>query len=159
MREIILKSHLIRWLFSIIGIPMGEKQLLRELKFIIGEQYDNYEFNLEDKGSKTINKLTYEMYLYQKDNFKELFDLPISRGILLLFNADVLASVYYRFKGNHFEYLLKAINSYLPRSQKMIIDPFVKYRATTILSNDIKLVLLVKEDGNTGLCLKENKYY
>lgn len=45
------KSHLIRWLFSIIGLkPKVTKQLLKELKFTIGEQYENYEFDLKNFG-------------------------------------------------------------------------------------------------------------
>ncbi|CAA0239742.1 hypothetical protein [Tenacibaculum maritimum] len=148
-------SHLIRWLFLITGIFRSEKKILKLLKFTIGEQYENYEFVLKSKGDKTVNEICYEIYLYEKDDFKTLFDLPITRGILLLFNADILSAVYYRFKGNHFEYLLKQINKRLPSNTKMVIDPFVAYRATYHLDSNIVLELLVKKDGNTGIALKK----
>lgn len=99
--------------FSIIGLkPKGTKQLLKELKFTIGEQYENYEFDLKDFGSKAINGLTYEIYLYDKGNFQTLLGLPV-KSILLYFNADILSCVEYRFKGNQFDYLLYRISNYL----------------------------------------------
>ncbi|MDB0603066.1 hypothetical protein PL373_18430 [Tenacibaculum maritimum] len=152
-----IKSHLKRWLFLVTGIFRSEKRLLKQLRFTIGEQYENYEFVLNSKGEKTINGICYEIYLYEKGDFKTLFDLPISRGIVLLFNADILSAVYYRFQGNHFEYLLNEINSYLPKNRRMVIDPFVAYRATCNLDSNTVLELLVKKDGNTGIALKNNR--
>ncbi len=148
-------SHLIRWLFLVIGVFRSKKKLLKLFRFSIGEQYEDYEFVLKSLGEKTINEICYEIYLYEKDDFKTLFNLPISRGILLLFNADILSAVYYRFQGNHFEYLLKQINKKLPSNNKMIIDLFVAYRATCHLDSNIVLELLVKKDGNTGIALKK----
>lgn len=153
--KLFLKSHLKRWLFLVTGIFRSEKKLLKLLRFTIGEQYENYEFVLKSKGEKTVNEICYEIYLYEKDDFKMLFDLPISRGILLLFNADILSAVYYRFEGNHFEYLLSQINKRLPSNNKMIIDPFVAYRATCNLDSNTVLELLVKKDGNTGISIKK----
>lgn len=153
------KSHLIRWLFSIIGIPRGKNQLLNSLKFIIGEQYDKYEFCLEEKGEKTIKDITYDLYLYAERDFSELFGLSISRGILLLFNADVLEAVYFRFNGNHFEYLLKEINSYLPINEKIQIDPFINNKATVYLSENMILEILLKSDGNTGFSIRSKSYH
>ena len=130
-------------------------ELNKTLKFEIGEQYENYEFDLKSKGEKTVNGICYDIYLYGKDDFKTLFDLPISRGILLLFNADILSAVYYRFKGNHFKYLLKQLNKGLPHNNKMEIDPFRVYRATCNLDSNTVLELLVKKDGNTGIAMKK----
>lgn len=130
-------------------------ELYKTLKFEIGEQYENYEFDLKSKGDKTVNDICYEIYLYEKRDFKMLFNLPISRGILLLFNADILSAVYYRFEGNHFEYLLKQLNKRLPHNNKMEIDPFRVYRATCNLDSNIVLELLVKKDGNTGIAMKK----
>lgn len=151
------KSHLKRWLFLVTGIFGSKKKLLKLLYFTIGEQYENYEFVLKSLGDKTVNKICYEIYLYEKGDFKTLFDLTISRGILLLFNADILSAVYYRFQGNHFEYLLNVINSYLPKNKRMAIDPFRTYRATCNLDANTVLELLVKKDGNTGIALKNNR--
>lgn len=155
MLKEIFNSHLKRWLFLVTGIFRSEKNLLKTLRFTIGEQYENHEFVLSSKGEKTVNKICYEIYLYEKDDFKTLFDLPISRGIVLLFNADILSAVYYRFQGNHFEYLLKQINKRLSSKNKMVIDPFVAYRATCHLNSNTVLELLVKKDGNTGIAMKK----
>ena len=152
-------SHLKRWLFLVTGIFKSEKNLLKQLRFTIGEQYENYEFDLKSKGEKTVNGICYEIYLYEKGDFKTLFGLPISRGIVLLFNADILSAVYYRFKGNHFKYLLKQLNKQLPSKNKMVIDPFVAYRATCNLDTNTILELLVKKDGNTGISIKTPKYH
>lgn len=152
-------SHLKRWLFLVIGIFINKVKLIKLLRFTIGEQYESYEFVLKSKGEKTVNDISFEMYLYEKDDFKMLFDLPISRGILLLFNADILSAVYYRFEGNHFEYLLKQINKKLPSKNKMVIDPFRAYRATCHLDSNTVLELLVKEDGNTGISIRNPKYH
>ncbi|MFL0120268.1 hypothetical protein [Tenacibaculum maritimum] len=151
------RSHLIRWLFFITSIFRSERKLIKTLRFTIGEQYENYEFVLKSKGEKIIDGICYEIYLYEKGDFKTLLNLPISRGILLLFNADILSAVYYRFQGNHFEYLLNQINKKLPSNNKMIIDPFVAYRATCHLDSNTVLELLVKKDGNTGMALKNNR--
>ena len=155
MLKEIFKSHLKRWLFLVTGIFKSEKNLLKQLRFTIGEQYENYEFDLKSKGEKTVNGICYEIYLYEKGDFKTLFGLPISRGIVLLFNADILSAVYYRFKGNHFKYLLKQLNKQLPSKNKMVIDPFVAYRATCNLDTNTILELLVKKDGNTGISIKK----
>ncbi len=148
-------SHLIRWLFLVKSIFRSEKNLFKLLRFTIGEQYESYEFVLKPKGEKKINGICYEIYLYEKGDFNILFNLSISRGILLLFNADILSAVYYRFKGNHFEYLLKQLNKGLPHNNKMEIDPFRVYRAICNLDSNIVLELLVKKDGNTGIALKK----
>ncbi|WP_159244375.1 hypothetical protein [Tenacibaculum maritimum] len=66
-----------------------------------------------------------------------------------------MSAVYYRFQGNHFEYLLNQINKKLPSNNKMVIDPFRAYRATCNLDSNTFLELLVKKDGNTGIALKK----
>jgi len=93
-----------------------KKQILQELRFTISQQYENYEFDLDCKGEKTINNITYEVYHYINDDFDKLFGIPISKGIFLLFNADILSAVYFSFAGNHYDYLLNKINSYLPQN-------------------------------------------
>ena len=113
-----------RWLFSIIGFTPGKEQLLKQLRFTIGEQYENYEFHLKDEGIKRIGDLEYEAYVYTKDDFKKLFGLEISRDVLLLFNADILSAVYYRFEGDKFDYLVEVVNRFLPTNNRMLIDPF-----------------------------------
>lgn len=149
------KSHLIRWLFSIIGLkPKGTKQLLKELKFTIGEQYENYEFDLKDFGSKTINGLTYEIYLYNKGAFQTLFGLPI-QSILLYFNADILSCVEYEFEGNQFDYLLNRISSYLG----IVITQKASKKAVFKLNKEVVLEIRVENEKITILSIQSINYF
>lgn len=135
------------------------KDLLKILKFKIGEQYDEQEFNLQSKGEVKQNSVIYDMYQYEKDDLTQIFNIPITRGVFLLYNADVLCAVYYRFSGNQFEVLFNSINSCLPADNKMMIDPFISQQKATCKIDEITfLELLVKKDGNTGLCLKNKTY-
>lgn len=146
------KNHLIRWLFSIIGIkPKGIEQLLKELKFSIGEQYENFEFDLKDFGSKSINGLTYEIYLFNKGTVTTLFGLPIDKGILLYFNADILSCVEYRFKGNKLDDLLDRISRYLDIGIIKKNDPYKDFIFT--LKDDLLLDLKVSNNTTTHLFL------
>lgn len=148
-----LGSNLIRHIFPKLYTANKLKELRNKLRFTIGDQYEAYEFNLKSQGTKTINSINFEIYLYDKTDFESLFDIPISRGILLLFNADILSCIYYRFNGNHFNNLLNQLNSYLPIHNKMKIDPFKPQRATCKLESHIILELLVKTNGDTGLSM------
>lgn len=149
------KSHLIRWLFSVIGLkPKGTKQLLNELKFTIGEQYENYEFDLKDFGSKTINGLAYEIYLYDKDNFQTLFGLPI-KSILLYFNADILSCVEYEFEGNQFDYLLDRISNYLD----IDISQKASKKAVFKLNKEVVLEIRVENKEITILSIQSINYF
>lgn len=150
-------SHLKRWLFSILSFTPGEELLLQQFRFTIGEHYEDYEFDLEVKDSVVVNDIMHDSYKYIKDDFSTLFGLEISRGIILLFNFDILTAVYYRFHGDRFDYLIETISRFLPRGQQFTIDPFVPFkRATLDLGNDICIDLQVRKDGNTGLSLKSN---
>lgn len=149
------KSHLIRWLFSIIGLkPKGTKQLLKELKFTIGEQYENYEFDLKDFGSETIYGLTYEVYLYNRGTFQTLFKLPI-KSILLYFNGDILSYVEYRFEGNQFDYLLNRISSYLG----IVITQKASKKAVFKLNKEVVLEIRVENEKITILSIQSINYF
>jgi len=75
--------------------------------FGLGEQYDNWEFDLLATGEILENGINYEVYEFVGE-IPTLLDIKPDK-IELLFNADVLEKVVYYFNGNvieHFEQLL-----------------------------------------------------
>lgn len=160
-----LTKPLKRWLFLLLSknkIPTNTiEDLQKTLKFEIGEQYEKYEFHLKFiKHIKSgIKKITYEMYLYEKEDFIELWGLPISRGIVLLYNADILEAVFYRFSGDKFDYLLSKIKSHSPSEKKILLEqsPYLQKARCEISENAI-LELRTNKGGNTVLCLKSLTY-
>lgn len=78
------------------------------IPFQIGEQYENWEFDLEPvKTTKT-----YDQYKYLKADQKELFNVPIKQ-ILLTFNLDILFQVEYQFESKYFQQLKSRLIEYL----------------------------------------------
>lgn len=74
--------------------------------FRLGEQYDNWEFDLLATGEVLENEISYEIYEFVGER-PALFDIKPSK-IELLFNADILEKVVYYFESNlvkHFEQL------------------------------------------------------
>lgn len=73
----IFRKLLFEWLFSVIGFKSSagnRKDLLKILKFKIGEQYDEYEFNLQSKGEVKQNSVIYDIYQYEKDDLTQIFN-------------------------------------------------------------------------------------
>lgn len=68
------------------------------IPFKIGEQYENWEFDLEPFETTK----TYDRYQYFKSDQKKLFSIPIEK-ILLTFSLDILFQVEYQFSPNCFE--------------------------------------------------------
>lgn len=66
--------------------------------FRLGEQYDNWEFDLLATGEVLENGISYEIYEFVGE-LPVLFDIK-PRKIELLFNADILEKVVYYFEGN-----------------------------------------------------------
>lgn len=78
-------------------------------QFKLGEQYENWEFDLLSTGEIIENEISYEIYEFT-GKVKELYDIqPIK--IELLFNADVLEKVIYYFEGNLVEYFDKLFST------------------------------------------------
>lgn len=78
------------------------------IPFQIGEQYENWEFDLEPvKTTKT-----YDQYKYLKADQRELFYIPINQ-ILLTFNLDILFQVEYQFETKYFQQLKNRLIEYL----------------------------------------------
>ncbi len=79
--------------------------------FPIGEQYENWEFDLEPvKTTKT-----YDQYLYIKNEPKEILNVPLQK-ILLTFNLDILFQVEYYFEAKYFYELKNKLIEYLSTS-------------------------------------------
>ncbi len=139
---------------------MNEKNIYRELKFVIGEQYENYEFDLESVDLGLSLTLMYDCYKYIKGDFKTLFDLEITKEIYLLFNADILSAVAYRFEGNQYEYLRDKINTYL--ETPMVETECKTFRRAETFIKDLEDVLELRYSyvkKNTGLCFQNIRFH
>lgn len=82
---------------------MLKNQIIMKIDFIpfqIGEDYENWEFDLD----LVFNNKIYDQYHYYKNDIKELFQIPID-AIYLSFNFDVLFKVEYLFNANYFQEL------------------------------------------------------
>ena len=66
---------------------------LEKIPFKIGEEYENWEFDLEVVEDED----ELEKYLYIKEDIKSLFGLDVAE-IYLCFNFDILKSVEFVFK-------------------------------------------------------------
>ncbi len=76
--------------------------------FPIGEQYENWEFDLEPfKTTKS-----YDQYLYKKNEPKEILNIPIQKT-LLTFNLDILFQIEYYFEVKYFQQLKSKLVEYL----------------------------------------------
>lgn len=75
-----------------------KNELQNKLPFRLGEQYDNWEFDLLATGEILENGISYEVYEFVGE-IPTLLDIKPDK-IELLFNADVLEKVTYYFDGN-----------------------------------------------------------
>ncbi len=88
-----------------------EQQLLTHFHFVIGEQLENYEFDLIAIEDITINAITYERYLYKDKVSKQLFNI-VPKRIILYFNVDVLCEVHFYFNSDFFNFFINKIKRY-----------------------------------------------
>jgi hypothetical protein len=93
--------------FPFNTMPMNKK-LQQELKFRIGEQYGKYEFELDWVTSVIDNNLRYEVYRYIGKDKSSIFNFKIHK-VLLAYNCDFLAGVFYFIKGNSYFRILSEI--------------------------------------------------
>lgn len=93
--------------FSFNTKPMNKK-LQQELKFRIGEQYGKYEFELDWVNSVLDNNLRYEVYRYTAKDKSSIFNFEIHK-ILLAYNCDFLACIFYFIKGDSYFKILSEI--------------------------------------------------
>ncbi len=83
-------------------------EIHKHLKFTIGEQYENYEFQLSSIKEYVENGISYEVYLYTSSE-KSIFNQEADK-ILLHFNADILMKVECIFNVDCFDELKEQIN-------------------------------------------------
>lgn len=84
------------------------KKLQQELKFRIGEQYGKYEFELDWVTSVMDNNLRYEVYKYIGKDKSSIFNFELHK-ILLAYNCDFLAGIFYFVKGDCYFRILSEI--------------------------------------------------
>ncbi|MBE7633172.1 hypothetical protein F7642_02360 [Tenacibaculum finnmarkense genomovar ulcerans] len=66
-------------------------------QFIIGSQYEEYEFDLEYEKTIIKNNIEYVIYRYKKYEKYFFLDTEIKRGVFLSFNGDILMEVTFLF--------------------------------------------------------------
>lgn len=85
-----------------------DKKLQQEFKFKLGEQYGKYEFELDWVTSVLDNNLRYEVYRYTGKDKITIFDCEVQK-VLLAYNCDFLAGVFYFIKGECYFRILSQI--------------------------------------------------
>lgn len=135
-----------------------ENLFLKTLRFKIGEKYDNRDLKLSSASSFMRNDLYYQIYFYTKTEFKEIFSIPITNRILVLYHLNILEAVYYRFYGNQFQTLLENINDNLPSNNKMLIHNPNFDIAKVEFSNGAELILELSNNGDTILVFSSKEY-
>lgn len=158
-----IKRLSLRYFLHTWELPPSSKieYLLKTLRFKINEPFDKYEFDLEYIRIQHLDGLEYSAYKYIKPDFNYFLNVEIKRDIVLLFNADVLSAVYYRFGGNHYEYFLRKINKYTNDTMssffgndKILNSCFFPFKD----KDSSYLFLILTTGGDTCLLLKANTY-
>jgi hypothetical protein len=111
-------------------MPMNKK-LQQELKFRIGEQYEKYEFELDWVTSMIDNNLRYEVYRYIGKDKSSIFNFEIDK-ILLAYNCDFLAGVFYFIKGECYFRILSEIQK----------ESFCTSRIINLIEIDENIIML-----------------
>ncbi|MFL0102005.1 hypothetical protein [Tenacibaculum maritimum] len=66
-------------------------------QFIIGSQYENFEFDLEYEKTIIRNNIEYIVYRYKKLEKHFFLGIEIKKGVFLSFNGDILMEVVFLF--------------------------------------------------------------
>ena len=75
-----------------------KKEIHKQLRFTIGEQYENYEFQLSALGETIEDGICFEEYLYIGEEI-QFFGIKVQK-VKLYFNGDVLCAIHYIFDEN-----------------------------------------------------------
>lgn len=62
-------------------------------QFIIGSQYEDYEFHLDFKEINIKNNIEYITYKYKQYEKHFFLNTEIKGGVFLVFNADILCEI------------------------------------------------------------------
>lgn len=82
-------------------------KFINQLKFRIGEQYENYEFQLKPIKEYIENNIHYDAYSFE-ENSNSILGIKTDK-VELHYNADILEKVVYHFTGNQYECLKEQI--------------------------------------------------
>ncbi|MCO7186083.1 hypothetical protein NH341_11660 [Tenacibaculum sp. XPcli2-G] len=66
-------------------------------RFVIGSQYEEYEFDLEYEKTIIRNNIEYVVYRYKKLEKHFFLGIEIKRGVFLSYNGDILMEVIIKF--------------------------------------------------------------
>ncbi|MFV8324693.1 hypothetical protein [Flavobacterium sp. ZS1P14] len=122
-----------------------KRKLQKELKFKIGEQYGKYEFELDWVTTVLDKNLRYEVYQYIGKDKISIFDCEINK-ILLAYNCDFLAGVFYFIKGDCYLKFLAEIES-LNTSSKIIYVVEINENISTLFFTKKKNKMIHLIDG------------
>ncbi len=138
-------------------IPPSLPKLEEVLRFKIGEQYEKYEFDLESDGEVELFGKVYEKYKYVKGDFQSLFEIPLSRGITHLYNADILCAVYFRIGNENkffkFWMIYETINALLTEDKKMKFTVYDKWAIAKLDTYNI-LISYPRNSVSLGLSIQ-----
>ncbi|WP_238567346.1 hypothetical protein [Flavobacterium sp. 83] len=108
------------------------RKLQKELKFKIGEQYGKYEFELDWVTTVLDNNLRYEVYQYIGNDKNTIFDFEVHK-ILLAYNCDFLAGIFYFIKGDSYSKILSEVQNEFSCTTKIKINVVKKSKNITEL--------------------------
>ncbi|WP_028892240.1 hypothetical protein [Tenacibaculum sp. 47A_GOM-205m] len=66
-------------------------------QFVIGSQYEEYEFDLEYEKTIIRNNIEYVIYNYKKFERHYFQGMEIKNGVFLSFNGDILMEIIFLF--------------------------------------------------------------
>lgn len=127
------------------------KKLQQELKFKIGEQYGKHEFDLDWVKSVMNNNLKYEVYKYTGKDKISIFDCKIDK-ILLAYNCDFLAGIFYFTRRNCYLKLLSEIQIESSYTSNRIINVVkINEKITTLFVAKNRMDYLIDLIINSGM--------
>ena len=83
--------------------------MIRKIKFKIGEQCENHEFDLDWVNTIFENNLRFEVYQYIGHNKNTIFGYEVQKT-LLAYNCDFLAGVFYFIEFDKYPDLIASLN-------------------------------------------------
>lgn len=116
-------------------------KFINQLKFRIGEQYENYEFQLKPIKEYIENAIHYDAYYFEGNNNNVLG--AETDNVELHYNADILEKVLCYFKGNQYECLKEEIQKGSDSEVKQSSINFVSW-----YFENIEYVLSYSEEDN-----------
>lgn len=120
-------------------------KFINQLKFRIGEQYENYEFQLKPIKEYIENNIHYDAYSFE-ENSNSILGIKTDK-VELHYNADVLEKVVCYFKGNQYECLKEQIEQNYDGVIKQIDANLISW----CYENIVYILSYVKNENQTVL--------